>query len=108
MNLDELTQKVLRIKDLYSDLEKAKSYKTWTIEETYGGLVSDVGDLGRLVLAKEGFREMHDLENKLQHELAEILYTTLLLSNHYKIDLQKAFLDEIDRLEREFSAKNLT
>jgi len=103
MNLDELTQKVLHIKSLYSDFEKRKSYKHWTIEETYEGLVSDVGDLGRLVLAKEGFREMPDLQKSLQHELAEILYATLLLSEQYKIDLTQAFLDEVDRLERNLS-----
>jgi len=107
MDLEELTQKVLHIKNLYSDFEKKKSYKPWAIEETYQGLVSDVGDLGRLVLAKEGFREMPDLEKNLSHELAEVLYATLLISNHYNINFTKAFLDEIDRLEQNLGVKKV-
>ncbi|MCF7815845.1 MAG: nucleotide pyrophosphohydrolase [Candidatus Pacebacteria bacterium] len=101
MNIPDLTKKALHIKGLYSDFEKKKSYKAWTAEETYAGLVSDVGDLGRLVLAKEGFREVSDLNKNLEHELAEILWATLLLSVEYKIDLSKAFLDEMIRLEKE-------
>ena len=72
-------------------------------EETYAGMVSDMGDLGRLILAKEGFREMPDMEKNLPHELAELLYAVLLLANHYGIDLSKAFLDEIARLQRRLS-----
>lgn len=99
MNIEQLTEKVLKIKKMYSEYEIKKSYKPWTVEETFVGLASDVGDLGRLILAKEGFREMPDLDKDLEHELAELLYTTLLLSNHYGIDLEKVFLNEISRLE---------
>ena len=106
MNLDELTKKALEIKGLYKNLEKDKSYKSWTEEETYAGLVSDVGDLGRLVLAKEGFRDVLDIENKLPHELAEILWAVLLLSNSYNIDITKAFLDEMDRLKQHLEKKD--
>lgn len=101
MNINELTQRALKIKDLYAAFEKRKSYREWTVEETYQGLVSDVGDLGRLVLAKEGFRDATDVEKSLEHELAEILWATLLLSEHYKIDLLQAYLSEMDRLEKE-------
>lgn len=103
MNINDLTQKALRIKNLYSDFEKKKSYKAWTAEETYEGLVSDVGDLGRLVLAKEGFREVPDLDKNLEHELAEILWATLVLADNYNIDITKAFVCEMDRLENHLS-----
>ena len=103
MDINELTKKVLHVKSLYENFENKKSYKNWTAEESYAGLVSDVGDLGRLVLAEEGFREMNDLNKKLKHELAEILYNTLLLANHYNIDLEQSFTDEINRLEKDLS-----
>lgn len=99
MNLNELTQKALHIKSLYAHYEKEKSYKEWTAEETYQGLVSDVGDLGRLVLAKEGFREVNDIDAHMSHELAEILWATLLLAEQYNVNLEQAFIDEMKRLE---------
>ena len=103
MNLHELTEKVLHIEALYAERKKETSAKQWTAEETYAGMVSDMGDLGRLILAKEGFRKMPDMEKNLPHELAELLYAVLLLASQYGIDLSKAFLDEIARLEQRLS-----
>lgn len=103
MNLNELTEKAIRARDLYSEYEKKKLYKPWTSKETYLGLVSDVGDLGRLVLAKEGFRESPELKESLSHELGEILYATLVLAEAYNIDLEQAFTDEMNRLDKSLS-----
>jgi len=103
MQIDELTQHALKIRDLYSVYEQKKSYREWTAEQTYQGLVSDVGDLGRLVLSKEGFREHPDLEKNMEHEFAEILWATLVLSNHYGVDLVKAFHSEMESLEKKLS-----
>ena len=51
MQIKELTEKALRIQEEYRKFEDKKSFKHWDIEQTYDSLVSDVGDLGRLVLA---------------------------------------------------------
>ena len=103
MNIDDLTEKALHIRGLYKEFEKKKAYRPWTAEEVYQGLMSDVGDLGRLVLAKEGFREVPTLDESLKHELSEILWATLVLSEHYKIDLTREFLAEMDSLEKKIS-----
>lgn len=103
MQIDELTERAIKIRDLYSVYEQKKSYREWTAEQTYQGLVSYVGDLGRLVLSKEGFREFPDLEKNLEHEFAEILWATLVLSEHYGVDLKKAFLSEMEALEKRLS-----
>ncbi len=100
MDINQLTEKAEKIKSLYADYENKKNYKEWTTEETFNGLVSDVGDLGRLILAKEGFRDMPDLEKNLKHELAEILWAVLVFSKQYNIDLTGAFVEEMDRLEK--------
>jgi hypothetical protein len=39
--------------------------------------VGDVGDLMKLVMAKEGAREIQDVDEKLQHELAACLWSVL-------------------------------
>ncbi len=103
MNIDELTERALKIRDLYKVFEKKNSYREWTAKETYQGLVSDVGDLGRLVLSKEGFRESPDLEKNLEHELAEILWATLVLAENYNVNLKDAFLAEMESLEKKLS-----
>ncbi|MEI8339402.1 MAG: hypothetical protein WCF94_01935 [bacterium] len=103
MQIKELIDKAVHVQELYHNFEDKKSFKHWNTEQTYNALVSDVGDLGRLVLAKEGYREDDGADKSLEHELAEILMATLVLTEHYKIDLEKAYLNEVDRLEGELS-----
>ncbi|MEI6420236.1 MAG: nucleotide pyrophosphohydrolase [bacterium] len=103
MQIKELTEKALRIQEEYRKFEDKKSFKHWDIEQTYDSLVSDVGDLGRLVLAKEGFRDATGADKNLEHELAEILWATLVLAEHYKIDLESAYLKQIEKVEQDLN-----
>ncbi|MEA2701498.1 MAG: hypothetical protein QOE22_207 [Candidatus Parcubacteria bacterium] len=95
MNLHDLEEEALKLKKEYEKFENRESFRPWGVEEIYESMVSDVGDLGRLVLAKQGFRDMPDLEKNLAHELAEILWATLILAKTYDVDLEKAFMDEV-------------
>lgn len=104
MNIETLAQRAAKIREMYSELSKKKGLKEWTDVEVYQGLVSDVGDLGRLVLAKAGYREAPHPDESLRHELAEILWATLLLGKSYNVDVEKAFHEEMDRLEKSISA----
>jgi NTP pyrophosphatase (non-canonical NTP hydrolase) len=53
--------------------------------------MGDVGDLAKLVQAKEGIREIANVDEKLAHELADCLWCVLVLANKYHIDLEGAF-----------------
>lgn len=98
--MNELTKRAVKAREMYAKLSEKNKFKPWTDIEVYQGLVSDVGDLGRLVLAKEGYRSVPDVEGHLHHELAEILWATLLLGKSYGIDVEKAFHAEMDRVEK--------
>jgi NTP pyrophosphatase (non-canonical NTP hydrolase) len=100
MDINELTKKVFQVENLYHDFDKKNGNKKWAAEESYVGLVSDVGDLGRLILAKEGFRDGPDDNKNLGRELAEILCSILFLAKKYNIDLEKSFIEEINNLEK--------
>ncbi len=63
------------------------------------GFVVDVGDLMRLVMAKSGIRRVEDVDGKLEHELADCLWSVLVLSKLYGVDIEKAFLRTMDDLE---------
>lgn len=99
MDIEKLTERATVVKDLYKQYENKEGLREWQVREVYDGLVSDVGDLGRLVLAKEGFRKSDNLDASMEHELAEILYATLLLAKYYNVDIEKAFVHEMDTLE---------
>ncbi|HVU17169.1 MAG TPA: hypothetical protein VHD32_09590 [Candidatus Didemnitutus sp.] len=75
--------------------------KPWTREEIAQGFVVDVGDLMRLVMAKAGRREVKDVDRKLGHELADCLWSILVLADAYGVDLEKEF----DRMVAEVGRK---
>jgi len=63
------------------------------------GLVVDVGDLMKLVMAKNGRRNVPDVDRKLAHELSDCLWSVLVLAQAYDVDLEKEFLATMTALE---------
>jgi NTP pyrophosphatase (non-canonical NTP hydrolase) len=62
------------------------------------GLVSDVGDLMKLVMAREGFRKIDETNSKLAHELSDCLWCILVLASEYGIDIERSFIEEMNKL----------
>jgi len=57
--------------------------------------MTDLGDLSRLILAKEGRRKFDgDIDLALRHELADCMWSIMVLADKYKVDLPSA-LDEM-------------
>jgi NTP pyrophosphatase (non-canonical NTP hydrolase) len=69
------------------------------------GLVGDVGDLIKLVMAHKGVRSIPGAEQKLAHELADCLWSVLVLSEMYKVDLENAFMQTMDELEHHIAVQ---
>lgn len=100
MELDALIQRAWEVREKYAAFEQARFGKSWSREEIALGFVGDVGDLMKLVMAKEGAREITDTDARLAHELADCLWAILVLSKAYSVDLQAAFLDTMDGIEQ--------
>lgn len=73
--------------------------RSWTREELALGFVGDVGDLAKLLLAEAEVREIPDAKEKLGHELADCLWSIIVLADEYGIDLEEAFLKTMAHLE---------
>lgn len=94
-----LMQRALEVRQQYAEWERSKYGRPWSREELALGLVGDVGDLMKLVQAQEGVRDVPDAEAKLGHELADCLWSLLVLADLYGIELERAFLQTMDELE---------
>ena len=100
MNLKQLSERALQIQKKYSELQKKENKKEWTRLNLMEGFVGDVGDLIKLAMAKEGLRDIENVDEKLAHELADCLWSVLVLSEKYGIDLEQSFLKTMDELEK--------
>ncbi|WP_345035286.1 MazG nucleotide pyrophosphohydrolase domain-containing protein [Streptomyces sannanensis] len=105
MDLGELQKRAIRIHDLYDELNRLERGRGWTREEFMLGFAGDVGDLAKLVMAEEGAREMPGGRAALEHELADCLWSVLILAYRYNIDLDDAFSRTMAELESAISAR---
>jgi NTP pyrophosphatase (non-canonical NTP hydrolase) len=83
---------------LIDDLNQRVRGRVWTREETALGFVGDVGDLAELVMAAEGARSDVGGREALEHELADCLWSVLVLAASYDVDLGSAFDSTMDDL----------
>lgn len=107
MNITELTENAMIVRNLYSKLEQQQYNKNWTTTQIMEGFVGDVGDLMKLVMAKDGIRETDNLDAKLKHELADCLWSILVLAKEYNIDLESEFTKTMNELEKKINKKLL-
>jgi NTP pyrophosphatase (non-canonical NTP hydrolase) len=100
MEFTELIQRAVSIRKQYAVFEQNNYGTAWTNEELALGFVGDVGDLAKLVVAQTGHRNIPDAQAKLAHELADCLWSVIVLAQIHGIDLEKAFLQTMNELEQ--------
>lgn len=106
-NIDLLaaTDRAVQIRKLYNALEERNHGGAWTNREDMVGFLSDIGELGRLVMAADG-RWVHagDLPKELGDKLADCLWWILVLSARLDININEAFVAKMDELDASLSA----
>ncbi len=103
MNESSLKQLMVRAEEIRAKYEEsnAKNGKeAWRIRDYAMGFVGDVGDLQKLVMAKENLRSVKNVDTKLGHELADCLWSILVIANHYGIDLDSEFSETMDTISQ--------
>jgi len=79
--------------------------KPWTTAQIMDGFVGDVGDLMKLVMAKQGLRKIDEVDKKIAHELADCLWSVVVLADKLGVDLEKEFFSTMDFLEEKIDAE---
>jgi NTP pyrophosphatase (non-canonical NTP hydrolase) len=99
VNLSEATDRAMSVHALYDELNQRVRMRTWTREEFMLGFMGDVGDLAKLVMAEEGARSgPASGRAAIEHELADCLWSVLVLAKLYDVDLEGAFAATVANL----------
>ena len=104
MEFSELMRRAAEVRGRYAKFEEVKYGRSWMSEELALGFAGDVGDLAKLVLAANGVRDIPNAREKLEHELADCLWSVIVLAQAHEVDLEAAFLKTMDELETRLSA----
>jgi len=99
MNFQQLIERARVIRNKYAEYETNRNGREWTGEELALGFVGDVGDLAKLVQAKEGIRPAENVDDALAHELSDCMWSIIVLADKYGVDLEKAFIKTMDQLD---------
>lgn len=100
MDFQTIINRALEIRKHYEAKENQLYGSAWTSEEIALGFVGDVGDLAKLIVAKNGKRNIPDSKAKLEHELADCLWSVIVLAHQHGVDLEEAFVNTMNELER--------
>jgi NTP pyrophosphatase (non-canonical NTP hydrolase) len=99
-DFNELRDRARQIRAKYDDLNMKQRGRKWDAKDHAMGFVGDVGDLMKLVAAKEGVRVSPDVDSRLGHELSDCLWSLFILADHYDIDLESEFARTMNYLEK--------
>lgn len=101
MELSKLTQRAVGLRARFAAGAAADGRAPWTRAELAQGFVGDVGALMKLVMVADGRRDgTGDVKAKLEHELADCLWSVLVLADAHGVNLEKAFLKMVSEVER--------
>lgn len=94
------------VRDHYNELQVKDGKQKWGASDRMAGFVGDVGMLSKLVMAKQGLRRgPENLDAELAHEIADCLWSIIVIADELGVDLELEYLkvmDELhDRIERQ-------
>lgn len=104
MLYEDLLKRAVEIRKKYDELNASRGV-VWNEQNLMSGFVGDVGDLSKIIMAKHGLRDMDDVDAKLSHELADCLWSVLVLADKYSIDLAQEFSKTMDLLAKRIDAE---
>lgn len=99
MEFKQLLARAASVRAQYAALETARYGRSWSRAELALGFVGDVGDLAKLLVAAEGMRAMPGARERLEHELADCLWSIMVLAQAHDVDLEAAFTAMCAELE---------
>lgn len=97
-DLKELMKQAEAIRLQYEELNAKQGKTAWGVRDYAMGFAGDFGDLQKLIMAKENLRDIEDVDAKLAHELADCLWSILVIANYYGLDLEKEFTTTMSRI----------
>lgn len=109
MQFQDIIKRARAIKKAYDELNGREGHRAWGASEYTQGLVGDVGDLMKLIMAKKGFRfsAEENVGAALKHELADCLWSVLMIADELGINLEKEFVATMSKLENKITERRV-
>lgn len=94
MQFSDVIIRARQIRAKYVELEKKRDGKEWSREQFMQGFLGDIEDL------KSILNSTNIDSDKLGHELADCLWSLIILADKHNINLEGSFVKTMNDLER--------
>jgi NTP pyrophosphatase (non-canonical NTP hydrolase) len=106
VELHDAVAEANRIRLGFEEFERRTYGRQWSLSDLVAGLATDVGDLARLVAAKQGLRPVpEDLDAALSHEVADCLWALFVIASKVGVDVADAYTSGMSGLESWLAAQ---
>lgn len=95
-----LEQRAMEIRRRYDQLEKRRDRQPWNAAKLTRGFKKDVSDL--LTIVEQDLID----RRKLSHELADCLWSVLVIARKLDVDLERAFWTTMGELDNRLDGDN--
>jgi len=99
MEFQKLINRAMDLRRQYEVKEKHLYGSPSTDEDIVQGLLGDVNNLGKLVMAEHGKLKIPNSKEKLESQLSHCLWSVIVIAKIHNIDLEQSFMETMDRLE---------
>ncbi len=96
-----------QIQQMAESFERARGWDKFPASLVFAHLIEELGEISRYITVEEGYKavglghEAPDLAG-LPREFAQVFSLLLQLANHFDVDLENAFLREMETMNRRF------
>ena len=97
--LDELRAQAIEVSSAYRKQNADQGFVDWSASDYVQGFMTDVGDLAKQIMIHEKKRGGDGDRQKIEHELADCLYSVLVIAHELNIDLGSAFESTMKELK---------
>jgi len=99
MELQKLINRAMDLRTQYEKKERQLYGLPANAEDIAQGLLGDVNNLVKLVMAEHGKRDIANSTEKLGAQLSHCLWSVIVLAKMHNIELEQSFMETMDRLE---------
>lgn len=99
MDFQKIIQRAMSLRRQYEKKEIELYGSPSSTADIAEGFAGDVTNLGKLMSAERGERAIANSRDKLEAQLAHCLWSVIVLAETQQVDLEKAFVEAMDRLE---------
>jgi NTP pyrophosphatase (non-canonical NTP hydrolase) len=99
MEFQKLVHRAMALRKQYEDKEKELYGSPSSEEHIAEGFAGDVNNLIKFMQAEQGKRDIAYSTDKIESQLAHCLWSVITVSQMRGINLERAFMEAMDRLE---------